>query len=74
MQIQFTLNRKNDLSQPVIFMADNTDMEMLAADIDALEAQHPEIFEVDDLFDQLDALGRAGYIITDCRASNDMEE
>lgn len=74
MKLQIILNKKNNLTQPIVIIADNDNIEMLAQDIDALEEEYPEVFALDDLFEQLDAFQSAGYEITDCHASNESRE
>ena len=75
MQLQITLNKANSLSSPVIILADNDHIEVFTRDVEALEKEHPEIFEMDDLFDQVDAFGEVGFLITDCHAlNNEWEE
>jgi len=64
MQLQIILNKNDSLMQPVVIFSGDESLQILSQDIEALENEHPEIFEIDDLLEQIDAFTRAGYEVT----------
>ena len=57
MQLQIILNKNDSLMQPVVIFTGDDSVQILSQDIEALENEHPEIFEID-------AFIRAGYEVT----------
>ena len=64
MQLQIILNKNDSLTRPVVIFTGDDSMQILSQDIEALENEHPEIFEIDDLLEQVNAFVRAGYEVT----------
>ena len=64
MQLQIILNKNDSLMQPVVIFTGDDSVQILSQDIEALENEHPEIFEIDDLLEQIDAFVDAGYEVT----------